>query len=290
MQHRQLRSNRIRPGRQTSPVQSLVAPVTPIPLPGVDEARPSLHQSRSKGAGGAYRKPSLGSSQVSFRQAQVMAAKTPLGHLALEEQTSHTTSLAEPSPLELQALEGRTSQQTSPKHPSAGFNQLDLAQLEQKMLKIEMLQKEMRELVRNKLPSTLAAKLAKNECKQEVDCKQSSDNNNNNNDNNNNNNTNTTTTNNNNNNNEPNNYNNNNKNSRESSLNSFDLDNDNPESEPDLDAESFGCFNPILGAESRHDQLEASLSLGNLGHKTMAIGISLGSLIQQHKMNKRGCR
>ena len=219
-----------------------------------------------------------------------MAAKTPLGHFALEEQTSHATSLAEPSPLELQALEGRISQKTSPKHPSAGFSQLDLAQLEQKMLKIEMLQKEMRELVRNKLPSTLAAKLAKNECKQEVDCKQSSDNNNNNNnnDNNNNNNTTTTTTNN-TNNNEPNNYNNNNnKNSRDSSLNSFDLDNDNPESEPDLDAESFGCFNPILGAESRHDQHEASLSLGNLGHKTMAIGISLGSLIQQQQDEQEG--
>ena len=71
-------------------------------------------------------------------------------------------------------------------------------------------------------------------------------------------------------------------------MNSFDLDNDNPESEPDLDAESFGCFNPILGAESRYDQLEASLSLGNLGHKTMAIGISLGNLIQQQHREQEG--
>ena len=274
--HCELRSDKSR-FRKTSPVAAwrpqehrLSHPVLPMPLQAV-------HQSRSKGER---------SLQASFcRQAQVMAKPTLLQQLAVEERTCHTTSLAETNPLELQALEGRTSQKTSPKHPSAGLSQLDLAQLEQKMLKIEMLQKEMRELVRNKLPSTLAAKLAKSECKQEVDCQQSSDNNNNNNDNNNNNNTTTTT---NNNNNEPNNYNNNNKNSRESSLNSFDLDNDNPESEPDLDAENFGCFNPILGAESRHDQHEASLSLGNLGHKTMAIGISLGSLIQQQQDEQEG--
>ena len=247
-------------------------PVPPMPPSG-------KLQSRSKGER---------SFQASFfRQAQVMAKPTPLQHLAVEERTCHTKSLAEKASPQPSALEGETSQsKTSPKHPSAGLSQLDLAQLEQKMLKIEMLQKEMRELVRNKLPSPLAAKLAQNECKQEVDCKQSSDNNNNNNDNNNNNNTTTTTTN--NNNNEPNNYNNNNQDSRESSLISFDLDNDNPESEPDLDAESFGCFNPILGAESTYDQLEASLSLGEVGHKTMAIGSSLGSLIQQHHKEQEG--
>ena len=285
--HCELRSYRI--GRKTSPKPSerpqeetKIYPVPPMPLS--DELQP-----RHNGGTEAFRKLSARSLQASFcRQAQVMAKPTPLQQLAVEERTCHTTSLAEPSPLELQALEGKTSQEeTTPKHPSAGLSQLDLAQLEQKMLKIELLQKEMRELVRNKLPSTLAAKLAKNECKHEVDCKQSSDNNNNNNNNDNNNNNNTTTTN--NNNNEPNNYNNNNnKNSRESSLNSFDLDNDNPESEPDLAAESCGCFNPILGAESRHDQHEASLSLGNLGHKTMAIGISLGSLIQQQQDEQEG--
>ena len=47
-----------------------------------------------------------------------------------------------------------------------------------------------------------------------------------------------------------NNNNDNNKASRESGLNSLDLDNDNPESEPDLDERSLGSFNPTLGVES----------------------------------------
>ena len=190
MQHRQLRSDRSRPRyRKTSPVRSLGATSSPILSPGSGDARPSFHQPRHNGESSLQ--------EASFRQAQVLALaeNTPLGHLALEEKTGQTRSLAEKALPQQLALEGETSPETSPKHPSAGFNQLDLAQLEQKMLKIEMLQKELRELVRNKLPSTLAAKLAKNECKQEVDCKQSSDNNNNNNDNNNNNNTTTTTTN-----------------------------------------------------------------------------------------------
>ena len=149
------------------------------------------------------------------------------------------------------------------------------------MLELDALKEVVRKLVA-KLPPTLATELA------EVDCKQSSDNNNNNNNNNTDNNNNNTTNNNNNNNNEPNNYNDNNKNSQESSLNSFDLDNENPESEPDLDSTSFSCFNPTLGAESRQDQHEASFSLGTLGHKTMAIGSSLGSLIQQKEEEQEG--
>ena len=156
------------------------------------------------------------------------------------------------------------------------------------MLKIEMLQKEVRKLARGRLPPTLAAELAENDCKQDSD-----NNNNNNKDNNNNNNNNNNITNTNNNNNDDNNYNNNNnnKNSRESSLNSLDLDNDNPESEPDLDAESLGSFSPTLGAESSLfslDQHEANLSFNNLGQQTMAIGISLGSLIQQQQDGQEG--
>ena len=92
------------------------------------------------------------------------------------------------------------------------------------------------------------------------------------------------------NNNNNNNDNDNNKNSRESGL-SFDLDNDNPESEPDLDSESLGSFSPTLGGESSLgslDHREANLSLGNLGHKMMTIGLSLGSLIQQQQDGQEG--
>ena len=93
------------------------------------------------------------------------------------------------------------------------------------------------------------------------------------------------------NNNDDNNDNSNNKNSQESGLNSLDLDNDNPESEPDLDAESLGSFSPTLGVESSlHslDQHEANLSFNSLGQQTMAIGISLGSLIQQQQDSQEG--
>ena len=209
-----------------------------------------------------------------------MAERPPLWQLAIEEQTSHTKILAEQS-LPEQALEGRTSQEkNSPKHPPARHRQLDLEKLEHMMLKIEALEKVVRKLAGRRLPPTLATELA------EVDCNQSSDNNNNNNNDNNNNTTNT-----NNNNNEPNNYNNNNnKDSREPSL-SLDLDNDNPESEQDLDAENLGSFNPTLGAESSLgslDQREANLSFNNKSQQAMAIGISLGSLIQQKQDEQEG--
>ena len=94
------------------------------------------------------------------------------------------------------------------------------------------------------------------------------------------------------NNNDDNNYNNNNnKRCRESGLNSLDLDNDNPESEPDLDAPSLVSFNPAMGVESSLrslDQHEADTSLGKIGHKTMTIGFSLGSLIQQEQDGQEG--
>ena len=65
-----------------------------------------------------------------------------------------------------------------------------------------------------------------------------------------------------------------NKNSRESSLTSLDLDNDNPESEPDLENTSLDSFNPAMGVESSLrslDQQEVCQSL-------LTIGLSLGSL------------
>ena len=74
-------------------------------------------------------------------------------------------------------------------------------------------------------------------------------------------------------------------------MNSLDLDNDNPESEPDLDAPSLVSFNPSMGVESSLrslDQHEADTSLGNIGHKTMTIGFSLGSLIQQKQDGQEG--
>ena len=242
MQHRELRSNMIMSGRKTSPVaawrpqdETRSYPVHPKPLQAV-------HQQRHNG---------VRSFQASFfRQAQVMAEDPPFGHFALREQTSHTTSLAEQASLKQLAFEGETSQSKTPlNHPSAGFSQLDLAQLEHKMLELDALKEEVRKFVA-KLPPASTTELA------EVDCQQSSDNNNNNNnndDNNNNNNT-TTTNNNNNSNNELNNYNNNSKSSQESSLNSVDLDNDNPESEQDLESTSFSFLIPTLGAEFRQDK------------------------------------
>ena len=78
--------------------------------------------------------------------------------------------------------------------------------------------------------------------------------------------------------------NNNNNNIQESGLNSLDLDDDNPESNSDLDASSFGSFNPTRGVESSLGSLnqhEANLSFDNLGRQMMTIGSSLDSLDQQ---------
>ena len=100
--------------------------------------------------------------------------------------------------------------------------------------------------------------------------------NNTNDDNNNNHNNNHTNNTNNTNNNNNNNDNNNNKSSRESGLNSLDLDNENPESDPDLDSRNLFSFNPIGGVESSlgsYDQHEAEQSFSNIG-ETMTIGFA----------------
>ena len=179
------------------------------------------------------------------------AAKASLGHFALEGETSKLT-------------EG---------HPQN--SQLDSDKLELVMQQLEALQRVVRELGTNKPPPPMPEELAKNNCKPESD----SSNNTNDNNNTDKNNDNTTNTNNdNNNNNEPNNY-NNNIGSQESSLNSYDLDNENPESEPDLDP-SLGSSTPTWGVVSNNDQQGAAKSLEAKGPKqTMTIGISLGSLI-----------
>ena len=74
-------------------------------------------------------------------------------------------------------------------------------------------------------------------------------------------------------------------------MNSFHLDKSDPESEPDLDADSLGSFTQTLGGESSLlslDHQEADLSLGNLGHKTLAVGLSLGSFSQQNQDGQEG--
>ena len=208
------------------------------------------------------------------RQVQELAESLPSHRLAPASQTRKIAVSEKTLPQHF-ALEGETRHKFLPEHPP---------QLEHMMLKIEILQKVVRKFARGRLPPTLVAELAAD------DCKQDSDNNNNNSNNNNNNNHNNNTTNN-NNNNDDNNDNSNNKNSQKSDLNSLDLDNDNPESESDPDAENLGSFSPTLGVESSLrslDQHEANLSFNSLGQQTMAIGISLGSLIQQQQDSQEG--
>ena len=186
-------------------------------------------------------------------------------------------SLGEKAPLEHCALEGET---TKLRVPTPTPQQLDRDKLELEndswTYKIQLAEAiaEMQQAVRS-----LVAKL---------DGQQSptSNENNNNNHNHTNNNNNNTTNNNNNNNNEPNHYNNNNQSSRESGLNSLDLDNDNPESDPDLDSRSLFSFNPLVGVESRlgsDDQQGAEQSFSKIG-ETMTIGFSFRSLTQEGEM------
>ena len=256
------------------------------------------------------------------RQAQDIFASLPSHRSAPKPvlEQSRSRSLAEKAPLEHFALEGETSKLTK-RHPPQK-SQLDSDKLELVMQQLEALQKVVRELGTNKLPPPMPEKLAETNCKQESDSSNNNNNNNhadknnnnttssNNNNNNNHadkNNNNTTSSNNNNNNNhadknnnnttninndnnnnnEPNNY-NNNIGSQESSLNSFDLDNENPESEPDLDP-SLGSSTPTWGVVSNKDQQGAAKSLKTIGpEQTMTIGISLGSLIRQNQDNQKG--
>ena len=277
-------------------------------LPGPPDARSSLllpQDNLGVEPGGADKgQPSRGSlHRASFlRQAQAWTESFLSHKIAPVHQEGEDRSLAEKAPAEQLALEGETStSKTSQKHPPKRSEQLDLDKLEQMRLKIEALEKVVSKLAGRRLPPTLSIELAEVDCKQssdnnnklaDVDCKQGSDNNNSNNNTNNNhtdnNNKNTTTTNNNNNNNEPNNYNNNNQDSREPSFSSLDLDNDNPESEDDLETESLDGFNPGAGSGFGLDQHEANQSFNNLGHRMMAIGSSLGSLIQQNNKEQEG--
>ena len=290
--HLLLRSNRRRETIPAAKLESLQ--VDRLQSPGPPDARSSLllpQDNLGVESGGADKgQPSRGSLlKASFlRQTQAWAESFPSHRIAPAPQAGEDRSLAEKTLSKHFALEGETGQsKTSQKHPPTRSEQLDLDKFEHMMFKIEALEKVVRKFAGRRLPPTLATELEK------VDCKQSSDNNNNNSNNNNhtdNNNNNTTTTNNNNNERliyyEPNNY-KNNKDSREPSL-SLDLDNDNPESEDDLDAESLDGFNPGAVSSFGLDQHEANLSFNNLGHRTMAIGSSLGSLIQQQEDEQEG--
>ena len=198
MQHRQIRSDRTR-FRETSPVRSLGASEGPNHLPGSFDARPSFHQPRHKGARGPCTgKASLGSLQeASFqRQVQDQAESLPSYRPApASAREIPRRSLSEKALPQHFALEGETRHKLLPEHPP---------QLEHMMLKIEILQKVVRKLARGRLPPTLEAELAADDCKPDRD-------NNNNRANNNNNNNNNHITNNNNNNSDDNNHNNNNK-------------------------------------------------------------------------------
>ena len=276
MQHLKIRSH-----RKTSPRQAwrpqkdrTTYPVPSMPL----QAWP---QPRSKRERETSRKLSLSLQEASsFRQAQDLAVSLPKYRSApASHRENPKRSLTAKALLEHFALEGEPSElltEHPPKH-----DQLDCDKLEHVMLKIEALQKVVRKLARGRLPPTFAEELAENNCKQDSD--------NNSNNNNNTNNSNTNNTHNNTNNNDDNNYNNNSKSSQKSGLNSFDLDNDNPESEPDLDSTSLGSSSPTLGVESSLDQQGANQSLKTIGQEqTMTIGISLGSLIRQNQDGQEG--
>ena len=247
-------------------MSSLSAPEPPTNLPGRLEANSSLHQPQHNLGRGPCRvgKSSIGSLQDASLQAQELAVSLPdLDGIAPALATGKE-SLSEQIPLKHLAFEEGTRQKLQEQVPPP-------TQLRHMMLQLRDAIVTLHQVVHS-----LEAELAKDEDEK----KQNNNQNNSNNTTNNNNHT----ANNNNNNNNNNNDNDNNKRSRESGLNSLDLDNDNPESEPDLDETSLVSFNPAMGVESSSrnlDQQEADLSLDNLS-QMMTIGLSLGSLDQKN--------
>ena len=278
------RSHRIKT-RETSPLQAWGPPTSRLSYPAVSMPPQAWQQQRSTRERETSRKLSQSSLQEACfsRQAQDLAASLPDHRPAPASfrENPRRSLIAKALPKHF-ALEGEPSELLT-EHPPTQHDQLDCDKLEHVMLELEALQKVVRKLARSRLPPTFAEELAANGCNKKK---------NNNNTNNNNNNTTNTTNNNNDNNNDDNNYNNNNnnnKNSQESGLNSFDLDNENPESEPELDSTSLGGLNPTLGVASSLDQHGANPSLQTIGQqKTMTIGISLGSLIQQNQDGQEG--
>ena len=242
--------------RETIPLQSLGASDPPTPLPGGVDARSSLQLPQYNLGGASCRvdRSSIGSLQDASLQAQEQAKSFPdLDRIA---PASESKSLSEQTPLKHFASEEGTRQKLQEQVPLPTQLWEAVSQLRAEIETLQKVVRKLAELTLGEVPPTLGAELADA-------CAQHSNNNNTNDDNNN---TNNNHTNNNNNNND----NDNNKNSRESGLNSLDLDDDNPESEPDLDTTSLVSFNPAMGVESSLrslDQQEADLSLANLGHQ-----------------------
>ena len=294
--------------RKTSPAAMLGSlRVDRSTLPDRPDARSSLQLQHNiglkKGGAGRVDQPSKESLETSFQaqkldeslpanrlapSSKLLPESTPLCQFDSEEGTGQTSLAATNLPWR-QVLEDKSSQTIKEVPPPTQLWQLML-QLGEKIAKLQQAVSSLAELLDSQLRHhSLDAKLG-DACAEHNNSNNNNNNNNHNNnttddDNNNTNNTNNHTDNNNND------DDNNNENNRESSFNNLDLDNDNPESEPDLDEASLGSFNPILGVESSSrslDQHEANLSLGHLGHKTMAIRLGLGSLIQQQQDDQEG--
>ena len=287
--HLSTRSDRL--GRKTFPAGKLGSlRVDRLSLPCQPDARSSFQHPQNnlglrRGAG-RVDQPSKNSLGTGF-PAQKLAVSLPAYRFApAYSQNNPKESLSERTPLSQRGSEEQTGQKLQKDPPPT---QLDSDKLELKHMMLQLL-----EAIANlhQAVHSLGAELATNCAKHSDDNKNNNNNNHNNNTSDDNNNNNITTNNSNHtNNNNNNNNDNNNKSSRESSLNSLDLDNDNPESEPDLDEVSLGSFSPILGGESSFGSLdhhEANLSLANLGQQMMTIGSSLGSLIQQSQDGQEG--
>ena len=250
-------------------MQSLGASETPTILPGVLDARSSLHQPHNNlgnnkpGVACRVDKHSRGSLQKASFQAQELAESFPvLDRTATASKgKSLTRSLSETTLPQHLALEESTRQLQQQVPPPTQLWHV-VSQLRAEIVNLQLVVRHLAELTFSKVPPTLGAELGEEEVVHNK-------------------------TNNNNNNNNTNNDNDHNKNIQESGLGSLDLDDDNPESslsgsEQDLDESSLESFvsevESSLGSSDQHDE---DLSLDNLGHQTMTIESSLGSLDQE---------
>ena len=252
--------------RETSPLQSLGAPNTPITLPGGVDARSSLQLPKHNLGRGSCRvgKSSIGSLQKMSSRAQKQAVSFPdLDRIAPAYNLRRSSS--EPTLPQHFALEERTRQLLKNDPPPTQLSHV-VAQLRAELCTLQHVVRQLAEL-----QSVACSKkrdnieLGKNSAHNKTNNNNNDDDNNNNND--------------------------HNKNSQESGLNSLDLDDDNPESEQDLDRTSLVSFNSAMRVESSlgsSDQHEADLSLDNLGHQMMTIGSSLGSLDHQQQDEQEG--
>ena len=242
-------------------MHSLRAPEPPIILPGVLDDHSSLHHPNNLGnkPGVACRvdRQSRGSLQEASLPAQKLAESFPVLDRTAPalHGKSLTRSLSEPTPLRQLAFEEGTRQKLQQHDPPPTQLRYVVSQLRAELCTLQHVVRQLAEL-----QSVACSKTRDNIELEETSAHNQTNNNNSDNNNNNNNNNNDHNT-----------------NIQESSLGSLDLDDDNPESslsgsEPDLDESSLASFDP--------NGDEAS-SLDNLGHQTMTVASSLGSLDQQ---------